>query len=60
MHMHLTQESEYVHKNAQGQLGQWHKWGKTTVKYSVRMNIQEKNPQEHFMIFFNDILKIHT
>lgn len=52
MHIHLTQESEYVHKNAKGQLGQRHDWGKILRKYSVRMNIQEEDPQEHFMIFF--------
>lgn len=35
-------------------------WGKTTAKYSVKMNIQEEDPPEHFMIFLSDILNTHT
>lgn len=50
MHVHLIQESEYTHKNAKGQTDQRHNWGKTTAKYSVKMNTEQEDPQEHFTI----------
>ena len=56
MHVHLIQESEYAHKNAKGQTDQRHNWGKTTAKYSVKMNPEQEDPQE---LTFHDSLNAH-